>query len=280
MAVKIVTDSAADITHEEARELGITIVPMYLRFGEEVYRDGVDIDADEFYHRLTTSPVHPFTSSPSPGDFARAYEQVARDTDEIVSIHITSKHSATYNAAILGRDIAQERGRRIEVIDSKGVTMWQGLAVLAAARAVEARCNLHEVVERVRETIAHMRVLALLDTLAYIVRGGRLSRPISAVEPLLKVKPMLTLRDGEIRLAHLVRTRRKGMEQLRTFLTSAAHPEELAIVYSTTPADAHALADSIRSLHPTIVPRIARLGPALGIHGGPGSVFAIVKEAI
>jgi len=98
-------------------------VPVYLRFGEEVFRDGVDIDSDEFYRRLSTSSVHPCTSSPSPGDFSKVYEELARETAEIVSIHITSRHSAVCNAAMVGREMAARKGCKIEVIDSKGVTM-------------------------------------------------------------------------------------------------------------------------------------------------------------
>lgn len=277
MAVRIVTDSGSDITQEEARELGITVVPLFLRFGEEVYRDGVDIEPDEFYHRLVTSPTRPFTSSPSPGDFAKVYEQVAQETDEIISIHITSRHSATYSAALLGKEIAEGKGRRIEVIDSKGVTMWQGLVVMAAARAAAAHYSFHEVVERVRASITQMQVMALLDTLSYIVKGGRLSKPLAAVEPVLKVKPMLTLRDGEVRLARLVRTRQKGIEQLREFIARHRSLEDVAIVHSTTPDDALRLADHTRRLFPNVAPRVARLGPALGIHGGPGCLFAVVK---
>ena len=93
MTVRVVTDSCSDIPREETKRLGITVVPAYLRFGNEVYRDGVDIDSDEFYRKLATSQVHPSTATPSPGDFAKVYEEVARETNEIVSIHVTKKHS-------------------------------------------------------------------------------------------------------------------------------------------------------------------------------------------
>jgi len=117
MGVRVFTDSGSDITQEEAKNLGITVVPVYLRFGDEVYRDGVDINSDEFYRKLLTSPVHPFTAAPSPGDFAKAYEEAAQGTREIVSIHITSKHSAVYNAALVGKEVVEKKGCRIEVIE-------------------------------------------------------------------------------------------------------------------------------------------------------------------
>jgi DegV family protein with EDD domain len=279
MAVKIVTDSGSDISQEEARKAGVTVVPVYLRFGEDQYRDGVDIDGHEFYQRLATSPVHPYTSSPSPGDFARAYDEASRESDEIVSIHITSKHSATYSAAMLGKEIAEQKGCRIEVVDSEGVTMWQGLVVMAAAKAAQAQCTLHQVMETVRDTIGRLRGLALLDTMAYAAKGGRVGKAISAMESILTVKPLLTLRDGHIRPAGLVRTRRRGMDRLRDFVASAPSVEDLAIVYSTTPEDAHTLVDYARTLFPKVVPQVVQLGPALGVHTGPGAVLAVFKLA-
>lgn len=278
MTVKVVTDSGSDITQEEAKQLGIAVVPVYLRFGEDVYRDGVDIDSDEFYHRLSTSPVHPSTAAPSPGDFIRVYEHLAQETREIVSIHITSKHSAVCDAAMVGRELAANKGCRVEVIDSKGVTMWQGLAVMAAAKAAEAGYSLHQVVDKVHETIGQLRALALLDTLRYVLKGGRLSRTIFKVESVLNVKPLITLRDGEIRPAGLVRNRSKGIDRLRVFISSALNIGDLAIVHGNASNDAQTLADYAALLFPDIVPRIVRLGPALGVHAGPGALIAVFRE--
>lgn len=231
---------------------------------------------------MATSPVHPSTSAPSPGDFAKAYEEVARETGEIVSIHITGKQSATYNAALLGKEIAEKKGCRVEVIDSKGVTMWQGLAAIAAAKAAEAGDNLEQAVSKVHETISQLRVLALLDTVTHVVKGGRLGKAahgISTIESLLNIKLLLTLVDGEIRPDGLVRGRRKGVERLREFVRSVSSIEEVAVVYSTVPDEAQTLADYVYSVFPNIVPRIVRLGPALGVHGGPGALMIVVREA-
>jgi DegV family protein with EDD domain len=282
MTVKIVTDSCADIPQEEAKQLGITVVPVYLRFGDEVYRDGVDIDSSQFYRKLVTSSVHPSTAAPSPGDFAKVYNEAAKETDEIVSIHVTSKHSAVYDAALLGKETVERKGCHVEVIDSRGVTMWQGLVAIVAAKAAAAGYSLNQVVDGVREAIKQMHALALLDTVTYIVKGGRLGKAISAIsaiESLLHVKLLLTLRDGELRPSGLARTRRKGTDRLLEFVRSASHIEDLAIVYSTTPNDAQTLADHISSLFLTTVPRIARLGPALGVHAGPGVLIAVLREA-
>ena len=277
MTVKIVTDSAADLPFDLARELDITIVPVYVRFGDKVYRDSVDIGHDEFYAKLMSSSVLPFTSAPSAGNFAEAYRNVASKTDEIVSIHITRRHSSTYDAALLGSQMVEKKGCRIEVIDSEGLTMWQGLVALAAARAAEAGYELHQVVKIVQETIRQMRALALLDTVKYIAKGGRVGNTISRVESVLNLKALLTLRNGVIRPAGLARTRNKGIERLHEFIKSALHIEELAIVYSTAHDDAQKLADYTVTVLPNIVPKVVRLGPALGAHTGPGAIVVVAR---
>jgi DegV family protein with EDD domain len=279
MTIKVVTDSCSDITQEKAKKLDITVVPAYVHFGDEVYRDGVDIDCDQFYHKLVTSRVHPSTAAASPGDFAKVYEETAKETSEIVSIHVTAKHSAMYDSALVGKEIAEKRGCQIKVIDSLGVTMWQGLVVIAAANAAKAGYSLKQVVSKVLETISQLRALALLDTLRYAVKGGRLGNTIFAIESLLNVKPLITLHGGEIRPAGLTRTRVKGIARLYDFIASPPHIEDLAIVYSSTPDDARALADHARSLFPNLIPKISRLGPTLGVHSGPGALAAIVKKA-
>ena len=280
MTIKVVTDSCSDITQEEAKKLGITVVPAYVHFGNEVYRDGVYIDCDQFYHKLVTNPIHPSTAASSPGDFAKAYEEIAKETNEIVSVHVTSKHSAMYDSALVGKEIAEKKGCQIEVIDSRGITMWQGLVAIAAANTAKAGYSLKQVVNKALETISQLRALALLDTLRYAVKGGRLGNTIFAIESILNVKPLITLHDGEVRPAGLTRTRVKGINRLREFIASPPHIiEDLAIVYSTTLDDARILADYARSLFPNLVPRISRLGPALGVHGGPGALVTIAKKA-
>lgn len=277
MVTKVITDSCSDITQDEAKRLGITVVPAYVHFGDEVYRDGVDIGADEFYHKLETSHVHPSTATPSPGDFAKAYEAATKETDEVISIHVTSKHSGVCNAALIGKGLIKKKGCHIEIIDSLGLTMWQGLVAIAAARATEAGCNLQQVINKVYEVIDQLRGLAMVDTLSYAVRGGRLGKAVSAIESLVSVKPFLTLRDGQVRLAGIARTRNKGATKLREFLKSTPHIDDLAIVYSTDPEDARSLADYAHSLFPNIMPYIVRLGPVVGVHAGPGTLVAVIR---
>ena len=204
---------------------------------------------------------------------------MARETDEIISIHITGKHSGTCDAALAGKEVAGKKGCRIEVVDSRGVTMWQGLVAIAAARAAQARLSLDEVMGSAHEAIGRMRVLALLDSLKYVVKGGRLSKAISKVESVLNVKLLLTLHNGELRPTGLVRTRNRGIVRLQEFVKSNLHIRDLSIVYSTTIEDAHTLAEYVRSVLPGVAPHLVRLGPALGVHAGPGALIAVANEA-
>ncbi|MBA7662986.1 hypothetical protein ES703_71019 [subsurface metagenome] len=247
MTVKIVTDSTADLPPQLAQQLGITVVPVYVRFGEKVYRDGVDIGQDEFYQKLIESPVHPTTSQPSPSDFANVYSKLSTETEEIVSIQVTSKLSGTYNSAVQGRELARV-GCRIEVVDSLSVSMGLGLITMAAARLAEAGESLQRVMEEIGQAIPNIRLLAVFDTLKYLLRGGRIGRAKALLGSMLDVKPMLTMRDGELCPAGLCRTRSKGIERLLNLVRNTLNIQELAIVHSTTPDEAGSLKGRIASI--------------------------------
>jgi DegV family protein with EDD domain len=277
MTVKIVTDSTSDIPSQVAQALGITIVPAYIHFGDKAYRDRVDISEDELYQRLVDGSVHPTTSAPSPGDFAEAYSRLAKESDEIVSIVVTSKQSAVYDSALLGKEAVKGKCR-IEVIDSQSVTMGLGLITVAAARAAQAGRGIEEVVEVVNNAIRKTHLLGVVDTLKYALRGGRLTMAGTLLGAMVKVKPMLTIRNGVIGPAGVSRTRGKAIERLCEFVRKYLPVEDIAVVHSTTPVEAESLAERIKSLFPAKAPLIARLGPALGVHGGPGLLGVALRE--
>ena len=278
MAVRVVTDAGSDIAQEEAGRLGITVVPVYIRFGDEIYRDGIDIGIDEFYHKLANSPVHPATAAPSPGEFAEIYERLAEGNNQVVSIHITRKHSAVMEAALVAKEMVENKGYQVEVIDSQGITIWQALVASAAAKAASSGCDLQQVVDQAHRTINRIRGIGLLDTLRYAIKGGRLSNTIFKVESLLNIKPLLTIRDGEIRTAGITRTWNKGLERLRLFIKSAVNIEEIVIASNTNFQDAQDLADYASSYHPDIVPIISRVGPTMGVHTGPGTLIVAIQH--
>jgi DegV family protein with EDD domain len=278
MPVKIVTDSGADLPDQLAEELGIAVVPIYVRFGEEVYRDRVTISEDEFYKRLTHDPVHPSTTQPGPQDFLEVYQKECAGADGIVSIHISGKLSGTYNSALMARDML-EGGCPVEVVDSETLTMSLGLIVIAAAEMAKAGESMDKIVEWVKQAIPKTSLFFLLDTLEYLRRGGRIGKVKALLGSVLSVKPMLTMKDGELVPAGQARTRAKGMDKLFEYVKNAGDIQDLAIVYNTTPDEARSLAKRIGSVFDKEKIRMARVGPGLGVHGGPGAMIVAVRKA-
>jgi DegV family protein with EDD domain len=275
--VKIVTDSTSDLPREIASALGITVVPAYVHFGDKSYRDGVDIGPDELYRRMLDGHVHPTTSAPAPGDFAEVYGKLARETDEIVSIVVTSKQSAVYDSALMGKESLKQKCR-IEVIDSQSVTMGLGLMAIAAAKKAQAGATIEEVLEAVRQAIPRTHGLALLDTLKYALKGGRLSKAGTLIGSLVRVRPILTIKAGVIGPSGVARTHAKGIERLCEFVVKHCPIEDIAVVHSASSQEAESLAEQIRSIVPQSHPIIARLGSALGVHAGPGALVVALRE--
>ena len=273
MTVKIVTDSTADLSPELIKELGITVVPLYVRFGKDVYRDREDITEDDFYKRLLQDPTHPTTTQPTPQDFAEVYRQLSSEADGIISIHISEKLSGTCNSALQGKKL-MEKECPVEVIDSKTTSMALGFIVMAAATIAKTGKSLPQVMEDMKQVVPSVKLLVLFDTLKYLAKGGRIGKAKSLLGSLLSVKPMLTIKDGEFVPVGQVRSRSKGIERLFDFVKDTADIEDLAVIHSTTPDEAKSLAERISSILSLKQVRIARLGPALGVHGGPG-VLAI-----
>ena len=278
MPVKIVTDSGADLPNELAEELGIAVVPVYVRFGEEVYRDRVSISEDEFYERLTHDPIHPSTTQPGPQDFLEVYQKLSPDADGIVSIHITGKLSGTCNSALMARDM-MEGGCPIEVVDSEMLSMSLGLIVIAAAQMAKAGESMDKIVEAAKQAIPKTYLFALLDTLEYLKKGGRIGKAKALLGSILSVKPVLTMKDGELVPAGQARNRAKGMDKLFEYVKNAGDIQDLAIVYNTTPDEAQNLVERIGSVFDKEKIRMARLGPGLGVHGGPGAMIVVFRKA-
>ena len=279
MTVKIVTDSTADIPPQLAKELGITVVPVYVRFGDKVYRDRVDINEDEFYQRLLHDPIHPSTTQPSPQDFVDVYNNLAQEADGIISVHVSSKLSGTYNSALRGKELV-EKECPIEVIDSQVVTMGLGQLAIIANTIAESGKGLQQVVEGVKQMIPSIHVLGLLDTLKYLALGGRIGKVQALLGSVLNVKPMLTIKDGELVPAGRVRSRTRGIDRLFDFVKNAVNIQDVAVVYNTTPDEAPALVGRIGSIFPKERIRLARLGPALGVHAGPGILFVALRGRV
>jgi len=276
MAIKIVTDSTADIPMELAEKLGITIVPEYLRFGEKMLKDRVDITEDEFYRRLVNDPIHPSTAQPSPDDFANIYKEVAKKADGIVSIHLSGKLSGTFNAAVSGKAAAGVKCP-IEIIDSQVVTMGLGELVIAANDMAQAGKSIPEIAAAVNKMIPHIHILGLLDTLKYLALGGRIGKVQALLGSMLNVKPMLSVKDGVLIPSGRVRSRAKGIDILVNYVKNIPDIQDLTVIHNTTPDEGQTLIKRLGVLYPEEKIRLARLGPALGVHTGPGILFVAVR---
>lgn len=277
MAIRIVTDSTADLPPQLVKELGITVVPIYVRFGEEVYRDGVDISGDEFYQRLENTTVHPSTVQPGPQDFLEVYRNLSKGADGIVSVHISTKLSGTYNSAKMAKDML-DTGCPVEVIDSKEVTMGLGLIAIMAATMAKDGESRDKIVKEVKKAAPKIHLLCLFDTLKYLLLGGRIGKAKALLGSILNVKPMLSVKDGEVVPAGQVRTRAKGVDKLFEFAQNAKKIQDLAVVYSTTPDEAQSLAKRLNPIFDQKQIKIARVGPSLGVHMGPGALVVAIRE--
>ena len=279
MTIRVVTDSTADLPPELVREMDITVVPAYVAFGRETFRDGVEISQDEVYRRMVQENIPAATSQAPPADFAEVFKKLLKDSDEIVSIQATSKLSGLYNSALQGKDMAQG-GNRIAVVDSLSTSMGLGMMTLVAARMAQAGESLSCIVEELRQTVQQTRLWGMFDTLKYLFNGGRLGKAKSLLGGMLPVKTLLTMRDGEIHPMGLARTRTKGIDRLFELFKNSHNVEEVAVVHSTTPEEAQSLKERISALFDRGPVHISRLGPALGVHGGPGTMVLSLREKV
>lgn len=279
MTVKIVTDSTADLPPDLMHELDITVVPAFVIFGNKTYRDGVDISQEEVYQKMINENIPASTSQPPPVDFANVYQKLLKDADEIVSIQATSKLSGLYNSALQGKDMAGG-GNRIVVVDSLSVSMGLGLMTILAARLAKAGESLPNIIEQLKQSIPQIHLWGFFDTLKYLLQGGRLGKAKSLLGSILPIKAILTMRDGELHPTGAVRTRTKGIERLVDNFKKAVNIQDAAVVYSTTPDDARTLKERISAISDKIPVYISRLGPALGVHGGPGTLVLALREKV
>ena len=268
--VKIVTDSLADIPAHLAKELDITQVPCLVRFGDEEFRDRVDLTPTEFYRRLVASPVLPTTSQPSVGTFEQVYRQLGEKTNEIVSIHVIGDLSGTLNAARLAAKNLPHL--KIELVDSRQVSMGMGWLAILGARAAKDGHSLAEVRALVEDAIPRVHIIGMLDTLQYAQRGGRLGKGQALVGTLLNVKPLLSVVRGEIVPVENVRTLKRALERLVEIALTSGPIQDLSVIHAAAPNYADQLHEVLSETFPEEHILMSETGPVLGTHTGPGSV--------
>jgi DegV family protein with EDD domain len=275
VTVKIVTDSVADLPSDVVKELGITVIPLLVRFGEKVYRDGIDLTAEQFYKKLKQSKVLPGTSVPSPGTFAEAYDELAEGTDEILAIILSSKLSGTHEVAKQSVGLMKKKCR-VEVIDSEWAAMAEGFIVMKAAKAAQAGASLDEVLAITRRTIPRVDFLCTFDTLEYLRRGGRIGKAQTFLGSVLKVNPLITLRDGVVEPAGRAHFRAKAIERLYSFAMSYSSIEEMAVEDTACPGEAETLVERLSAKFPKERIYRSKMTPAIGTHTGPGLLLVAI----
>ncbi len=285
--VSIVTDSVASIPQELIDKLNIHVVPYYIHRGTETLRDLVTAKTESFYKWMETATELPKTANPSPGEYLETYiKQAEEGVRNIVSIHITSKGSGAYNAAMAAKKMFLEKfpNVRLEVIDSLNVQMCQGWMVIEAARAALKGFSLAEISDKVRAMIPVSHMLQTADTLRYLYLGGRIGRAKHLAASLLDIKPIISMQEGEIIALGQARTRTKVYKAMVDKLEQMAGQSgiKIAYVHAAASKEAGKLKAMVEERVEVVESLISELSPALGVHTGPGTVgfcfFPVVAE--
>jgi DegV family protein with EDD domain len=276
--VKIVTDSCSDITPQLAQERGITLVPLYIQFGEEAYRDNVDLSTEKFYEKLVESKTLPTTSTVTPDFFAQLFTELAEETDEILTITLSQMYSGTYGAALQGKAMVT-KDCHIEVIDSRMAIGGQMLLVIFAAQMANSGASLDQIAAWLRTAIPKTHVRMTFDTLEYLRRGGRIGKAQAFLGSLLKVNPILTIKDGTTFPVSRPRNRAQAIESLGNFARSFSNIEALVVEDATTPDELETLAQRLKDLVPPERLYHSRVSPVVGTHVGPHVLSVSILEA-
>ncbi|MEE8162866.1 MAG: DegV family protein [Anaerolineae bacterium] len=278
---KVVTDSTAHLEAGVAKRLGITVVPLTVRLEEETFREGVDITAEEFFQKLDRSSAMPVALPPSVEDFQAVYTKLSKTTDQIISIHISSKLSQTCNRANVASQALLGRCE-ITVIDSLTTSLGLGILATAAAQAAAKGQPLDEIELLIRGMIPHIYIVFLAETLEYLERGGRIGQAQALLGTMLNIKPFLAIEDGEIIPLEKVRTREKAVDKLFEFVAEFSQIEQIAIMQSTPEPieETKLLIERLEIAFPKIEHPILVYEPVLACHIGPNGLGVIVYEGL
>lgn len=275
--IHVVTDSGGDLPLEVRERLGIHVVPLTVQFGDEIFKDGVEISVGEFYTRLKADALIPSTCQPSPADFVEMYEKIAEPGDTIISIHLSSKMSGTYQSAVLASTMI-DPSIQVKTIDSRAASLGIGLVAVAAAEAAQAGKDLDGILADAQHAIDHLQVYFVVDTLEYLQKNGRIGLASALMGTLLNIKPILTLVDGQVAPFEKVRGKSKALKRIRELTSEfkAQNPDKklrAALSHADNYTEAKKFADelpNILDLDGEVL--IGDIGPTIGVHTGPGAV--------
>ena len=280
--IRIVTDSTADLPTEICQQLGVEVVPLKIQFGTDTYIDRITMDSQQFYEKLTLSSVHPSTSQPSPNDFLEVYERILSEPDvEILSIHISSAMSGTYQSATIAASMLNQQSA-IHIFDSLTASYGIGALVVAAAQDIQDGKTIEEIYTHLKQIRSQFHIFFLLDTLEYLKRGGRIGKVSAFVGSLLNVKPILYVdQEGHVVAKDKARGQKKALDRLVELIEEEIPSKRIHLQIAIS--DNRELAEY---LHQLIANRLdvrsmmyISLSPAIGTHTGPGAVAAFVSPA-
>jgi DegV family protein with EDD domain len=275
--VAVVTDSTAYLPEEFLKQYSISVTPLSVIWGEQVYLDGVDILPGEFYKRLPASKVMPTTSQATPGAMQDVFKSLLDQGYDVLGMFISSKISGTYQSAIQARDLlgSAADAARVSLVDSQWTTMALGMPVLTAARAADAGEGLAECQRIAEHACAHSGVLFAMETLEFMRRGGRIGGAQAFLGTALNIKPVLEMREGKIEPVEKIRTKQKALRRLIEIVAERIKgktPIRLAVTHANSEADALATLEAARAELNPIETFCCPLSPVIGTHTGPGTV--------
>jgi DegV family protein with EDD domain len=271
--IRLVTDSSAHLPQDLVAQYDIQIIPLKVIFGQETLREGVDISNDTFYQRLRAARELPTTTQPSAGEFLEVYSRLAAEGHQIISIHLSSKLSGTYQSAVMARGMLPEA--QITVVDTPWISLALGMIVLEAARAVAAGRSYEEVLALIDRLSPKMNVIFMVDTLEYLQKGGRIGGASALVGTLLNIKPILYLKDGRIEPLSRVRTKNGALKHLVEIVQErvpSGSPVKVGILHAQAEAEANWVAQEVQARFDCRELFLTELGPVVGAHTGPGTI--------
>jgi DegV family protein with EDD domain len=273
--VKIVTDSTADIPRELAHQHEILVVPAIVNFGLESFHEGVDISTSEFFTRLAASDALPTTSQPSVGEFIEAYTRACGDGEAVLAIHLASAFSGLFGAAKLAAEMSPQLP--VTIFDSGLLSMGMGLMVLEAAKAAQQGATMSDLLGLLDSMRPRTRVIAVLDTVEYLRRGGRVTAIAATLGKILSIRPIIQAHDNQLSQLARTRHRQNSLSRLVQIAETYAPVDRFVVLHAAAPDAASSVADRLSHLNSGSKPAIIEVGSVIGTHVGPGAVgFACV----
>jgi DegV family protein with EDD domain len=271
--IAIVTDSTSDLPPDLIQEFGIRVVPQTLIMGEQTWLDGIDIDPPTFYELLRTSPHFPSTSQPTAAIFQEIFSEMAKEAEGIVAILVSDELSGTINSACLAAEAMPDTA--IEIVDSRSISLGLGYMVLEAARVAATGADLQTVADTARRLVNRIPIHFVVDTLEYLHRGGRIGGAKRLVGTALKLKPILTIQDGQVHPLTNVRTRRKAIAALLQLVEdelAGAERVHIGVLHIDAPEEADRFAAQVVDRFQPVEMFLSECGPVIGTHAGPGTL--------